>query len=458
MPVSSLVVDRRLVLKSIAAGAATVALPSQALANSQADAVLFTLADLHAPYARLPALLDTILALQTSIQKPTATLINGDLFERGNVVCLRSNADADWTFLKRLASAMPVVLNIGNHETAIEDDLTRVISRARAIGVTVVSNLIDKRRGRAFAPPTAKLQIGPINLGILGLAPTNPFVFRKPVREYLEFTDPAKTVADEFAGLAADSHLPLIMSHAGVAADKLFVESLPRQTVMQGAHDHLDFQLNRQGVNYFHGSSWGTHLGLLELSRTASGADSRYRQLAIDPSAGDAGLAALIDRQKAAHLSDQDREIIATLPSSRNLHQSILVATEAVRQASGTDVAMLGHTTFGAPLTAGAVTRYDLDAFVRFGGGLKRAMVGGDQLLQILTRTNQFNAITLDQRTGDYVHVADMDVDPNKTYSLAVNAWTAINQKSYLGTALEFSDIEGLELKAVIADYLRRAF
>ena len=105
---------------------------------------------------------------------------------------------------------------------------------------------------------------------------------------------------------------------------------------------------------------------------------------------------------------------------------------------------MLGHTTFGAPLSAGPVTQFDLDAFVRFGGGIKIASVKGSELLKVLSRSNQFAANSLDERTGDYVHAAEFDVDPNTSYSIAVNAWTAINQQAYLGTDLAFSDVEGV--------------
>ena len=94
---------------------------------------------------------------------------------------------------------------------------------------------------------------------------------------------------------------------------------------------------------------------------------------------------------------------------------------------------------------------------MRFGGGLKVANVAGKQLAMMLARTNQFAATGIEQRSGDYVHVAEVDLHANKTYRLAVNAWTAINQKAYLGTEdLAFEDVEGLELKAVIADHLRQ--
>lgn len=75
-------------------------------------------------------------------------------------------------------------------------------------------------------------------------------------------------------------------------------------------------------------------------------------------------------------------------------------------------------------------------------------------LATILARVNQFAAATLEGRTGDYIHVAEIDIDPAKTYRLATNAWTGINQEAYLGTTdLPFETVAGLELKAVAAAY-----
>ena len=452
----SFVVSRRLVLQGLAASAFAAAVPAMARAQSNGDAVLFTIADLHAPYARLPALLSRLRALRAEVGRPAALLINGDVFERGNAVCLKSNGAADWAFLEAVAAEMPVVLNLGNHETAILDDMTSFVARADRAGVQVISNLIDNRTGRFFAPFDARLGLGGVDVSLLGLAATNPFVYRKPVRDTLTFLDTARFVADALPGSSAGADVSLVMSHAGVSPDKSFLATLPAGTIVQGAHDHLDLDMALDGKTYFHGASWGRKIGIVELGK---GAAATYRTEEVAPTGGDEALAALIEAMKAEHLTDGDRAVIAELPRAFDLHESILIATDALRQATEADVALLGHTTFGAPLAAGPLTRYDFDAFVRFGGGVSVASVSGEQLSAMLGLANQFMAETLDGMTGDYVHVAALDVDSTKTYRLAVNDWTAQNQKSYLGTTdLAFEKVEGLELKALIADHLGKTF
>lgn len=421
--------------------------------------MLFTISDLHAPYARLPALLDTLRSLKAQAGVPAALLINGDIFERGNVVCQRSGGAADWAFLSVIAAEMPVVVNLGNHEAAILDDLGSFAARADQAGISVISNLVDRRSGRFFAPVSDRLGLGGIDISLLGLAATNPFVYRQPVRDTLTFLDTGQFVADAFGDTGAGADLNLIMSHAGIGPDKGFIDSLPAGTVMQGAHDHVTLNYDHNGVRYVHGGSWGAQIGILSLTKGAEGVRTTYDTRAVALGGGDAALADLIATQKTEHLSDADKTVIATLPEAMDMHRSILVATDAVRQATEADVAMLGHTTFGAPLAAGPMTRYDFDAFVRFGGGLKLANVPGETLAAILTRANQFTAQDLSGRTGDYVHVADLDLDPSRVYRVAVNGWTALNQQAYLGTSdMPFEDVEGLELKAVVADHLTRTF
>ncbi|MEM1265003.1 MAG: metallophosphoesterase [Pseudomonadota bacterium] len=455
---SPLLVDRRLVLRGAAATAA-VTVPLRAAAQGGADAYLFTISDLHAPYARLPALLEAFRSMRAVSTAPAAVLLNGDIFERGNVVCARSGGAVDWAFLAALAAEMPVVVNLGNHETAILDDMVSFLARADQVGIRVISNLIDKRTGRFFAPVSDRLGLGGIDVALLGLAATNPFVYRPPVRETLTFLDTAQFVADALPGAAADADLQLIMSHAGVGPDKTFIDALPEGAVIQGAHDHVDINLTHNGVRYIHGGSWGTKIGILALRRGSDGIETGYATRTVRPGSGDAALAALIEDQKAEHLTEDDTEVLAVLPTAFDMHHSILLATDAMRLAAEADVAMIGHTTFGAPLAAGPLTRYDFDAFLRFGGGLKVAEVSGETLAAIAARGNQFTAETLDQRTGDYVHVAELDLSPAETYRFVVNGWTALNQEAYLGTSdLAFEDVAELGLKTVVSAHLAAVF
>lgn len=127
-------------------------------------------------------------------------MIAGDIFERGNVVCQRSGGAVDWAFLSALATEMPVIVNLGNHETAILDDMASFTGRADLAGIQVISNLLDRRTGRFFAPVADRIGLGGVDISFLGLAATNPLFYRQPVRDTVTFLDAAQFVSVCVAG------------------------------------------------------------------------------------------------------------------------------------------------------------------------------------------------------------------------------------------------------------------
>lgn len=447
--------SRRMVLTGIAAAPVAAALPRPLRAQDHggAEVLAISVADLHSPYARLPQMLAEIDRIAGETGMPLLFLVNGDVFERGNAVALRSGGAADLAFLEALAARGPVILNLGNHETALVDDMATTVARAEGMGVEVIGNLVDSRRGRFFAPVSARVNLGGMRLGALGIAATNPFVYRPPVRETLQFLDPAAFAADAFPSVSGPNDAAILMSHAGVMADRAILPGLPEGTVMVGAHDHLSFVHDEAAAPYVHGGSWGAALTLIGL---APGRRATITTAPVSPDMpADPALAGQIATLMDEHLTNDERAVIGETDVVRDLPASILFATEAVRAAAEADIAMLGHTTFGQPIPAGPVTRYDFDAYIRFDGDIRVAEVTGEELSRIMDRANQHLAASLDQRTGDFVHAARIDIDPSATYRLAVNGWTAMNQGAYLGTDdLEFVPVEGLQLKAVVAEAL----
>jgi len=190
-----------------------------------------------------------------------------------------------------------------------------------------------------------------------------------------------------------------------------------------------------------------TVIGLVPQARAAV----EMRAISADmPGEGD--LSAVIEAQIAERFTAAETAVIGTNEIARDLPASIPFATEALRMAAEADIAMLGHTTFGQPIPQGAVTRYDFDAYIRFGGDIRVVEISGAELAKSMGRANQHLASRLDQRAGDFVHAAQIGIDPPATYRLAVNGWTAINQAAYLGSeGLSIETIEGLRLQEVVA-------
>lgn len=418
-----------------------------------ADFTIIMLADLHSPYRTLAGVLQTVRdARQSRADTPVIIVINGDIFERGNVAALRSGASADWRFVEALAAEAPLVINLGNHETAILDDMADFVARAESIGATVIGNILDRRTGRFFAPASAHLTLDGVRVGFMGLAATNPFVYRESVRDTLGLPDPVSHTAASFAAIMADTDVKVILSHAGVVADTAIMPTLPDGVLIIGGHDHLTIDHTQSSTRYWHGGSWGNAITVIDVTMAETGPTYGISSVPVsadtpgDPALADA-IAAVLD----AHLTDEDREIIATVDRTRDLSESILFAVEAVRQATDADIAFLGHTTFGAGLAAGPLTRFDFDSYVRFDGALQVADVSGETLSAIMQRTNQHRAASLEERTGDFVYAREIDLTPDARYRIATNDWTATNQESYLGTDdIVFQTVDGAMLKPTV--------
>lgn len=453
-------VSRRHLLQGLAVSPLALGIGAPLLASTaQADFLLVSLADLHSPYRNLPAVLQTIRDLRAeSPDTPMAITINGDIFERGNVAARRSEAAADWQFVEALTGIAPLIINLGNHETAIIDDMASFVARAEATGAVVVSNILDRRTGRLFAPATAELDIGGPRVGFVGLAATNPFVYREAVRDTLGLLDPVDFARAALGDAMAGVDVPVILSHAGVVADRATLRDLSAGTLIIGGHDHLMLDHEGDGTRYFHGGSWGNTVTVVGIRRRSSGPEFSVDTVPMTADRPrDEDLDATIRAILAEHLTDEDRAVIAELSRPRDLAESILFATDAVRSAVEADVAFLGHTTFGTGLPAGDVTRYDFDAFVRFDGEIRTATVTGERLAAIMTMANQHRASNLDQRTGDFVHAREIDIDPSASYRIATNDWTAQNQQAYLGTSdIAFETVDGVMLKPTVEAALGR--
>jgi 2',3'-cyclic-nucleotide 2'-phosphodiesterase (5'-nucleotidase family) len=416
--------------------------------------LVVAMSDLHSAMERAAAALGVVdAAIAANRGTPAVIVINGDVFERGNAVALRSGGAADWAFLAALRRRAPVVLNLGNHEAALADDLAEVVRRAEAADLLVVSNLRDRRTGRAFAPAAAELSLpGGRRLVVAGLATDEAMTYRQVVRETLEIPDPAAWARETLPGLLAGAEMAMVLSHAGVVADRAILPLLPPGALLLGGHEHLRFAHAAGAVRYVHTGSWNRFVTLSGLS---PGAPPVLREVAVEPgTAEDAPHAALVRDVMAAHLASAEREVLFTLPRALPLPEAARRASAAIGAATGAATGLVGHTSFGTGLPAGAVTRFAFDAFLRFDGPLFRGEADGAALAAIAARANQDGDLPLQARIGDFVYAADLPAGPAP---LGTNGWTRLNAARYLGTeAVRFEPVPGVTLKPAVAEALRR--
>ncbi len=424
-----------------------------------ADLLLIGMSDLHSAMERSAAALGVVdAALAANRGVPAAILVNGDVFERGNAVALRGQGAADWAFLAALARRAPVVLNIGNHETALLDDLAETVRRAEALGIRVVSNIRDRRSGRAYAPAVAELPLpGGRRLVVAGIATDEIMTYRPVVRPALDIPAPAAWARENLPGLLAGADAAVVMSHAGVAADREILPLLADGTLLLGGHEHLRLMHAQGRTRCVHTGSWNRFVTLAGVTLGAGAPRIDLREVEIRPDGpADAGQAALVAELMAAHLTAAEREILFTLPRPLPLGEAARAASAAMAAATDSATGLIGHTSFGTGLPGGAVTRFAFDAFCRFDGPLFRAAeVDAAALAAIAARANQDGDLPLEARIGDFAYAHALPAAPAP---LASNGWIRLNAARYLGTqALRFEQVPDVMLKAVVTRHLRGA-
>jgi 2',3'-cyclic-nucleotide 2'-phosphodiesterase (5'-nucleotidase family) len=437
--------------------AVTVWLGTLSLSAAPVALVIVT-GDQHSAYertAQLVAIVDRLKVENPGL--PLAILLNGDTLEYGNIVARRSAGAVDFAFFAALARRAPTIINLGNHEPEFYD-VAETVTRLQATGVTVIGNLTDRATGRLFAPASTRLKLGPAEAVVVGVTTDNLATYRVAVRPQLDLADPVVWARTNFPQLLVERvapnalndsrhgekrvegnalHLPLVLSHAGIKADRAMLPLVPDGTLFAGAHDHQRFvHPAGRGIIYVHSGSWNSHLTLAWLHREAAGATRwEVEQIAV-PADGpaDPALAALMAETRARHLTPEDTAVVATSPAALAPAEAARWLVEALRTAAGTAAAFIGNTTFGAGLPAGPVTREQFDACLRFDGTVFTAEVDGARLSELLDAANLGPDSPFELRRGEFSFAAGpVTIDPAKTYRIATTDWGARNTARYFG-------------------------
>ena len=448
----SFALDRRQVLM-LMSSTALLPLAGSAFAQGSAPIRLLILSDLHSAYEVTAQLLAAVAAEVEASEGPVAILINGDVFELGNVVAVRSEGAIDWALLEALGRLAPTVLNIGNHEPDLDNDLADFIDKAEQRGITVISNIIDSRTGEPYAPAALSLTLGGVPISIVGLGTAAINTYPAATREMIEVPDPVQWAGEHLINLLDPSGVRVVLSHAGITADRDILPLLPAGTLLVGGHDHVVLDHTDGASRYVHTGSWSNLMTVVDID--LSGPLAVERRPVAPTGQADAELAALIAGTMDEHLTAEERAVIGSSETAQSLADSARLVAATLASAAGADIGFIGHTTFGTGFPEGDVTRYAFDSIVRFDGTLKIAEVSRETLEEIMSRVNQDGDIPLEQRTGDFLYGAPTDLPEQETYLIAANDWSAANQKNYFGREdLVFTDVPDLRVKAVAIDAL----
>lgn len=426
---------------------------------AEPEALILIVGDQHSAYERTAQFVAHVDRLREAHPNvPFAVIIDGDSLEYGNVVARRSAGEIDFAMFAALACRVPTILNLGNHEPefyAVDDTVARI----QATGVTVISNLVNRATQKPFAPASTRLNLGPREAVVVGLATDKLATYRAAIRPSLDLADPVVWAKANLPALftppaSGPAPLPILLTHTGVTADRALLELIPDGTLFAGAHDHLRF-IHRAGRTvYFHSGSWNDGYSLATLRTDAAGKPQwtveQFPIAATDPA--DPELAALIQKTSAQHLIPEDTVIAGEAPHAMGPAEAGRFVAHMVRFRARVDAAFIGNTTFGAGLPAGEITRLALDACVRFDSTLFIAEVDGSTLRALLAAANQDAETPWAKRRGEFSYADGPDqIDDARRYQIATTDWGAKNSERYFAPfQLTWRELSSLKLKGVL--------
>jgi 5'-nucleotidase / UDP-sugar diphosphatase len=410
---------------------------------------VLAVSDMHSAYERTAQLLA---AFETEVRAnpvPHVIAIDGDIFEHGNAVAVRSGGVIDWAFLAALPAIAPTVFNLGNHDNDLTPDLAEVVARLKGLGIQVVSTIGDTRTGSGYAAASTTLPFGRRSLRVVGMATDALTTYPKSSRDQLSIPAAATWAAANLAETLADADLVMVMSHAGVTADRDILPLLPDGSLMIGGHNHLLFQHRQSRSAYVHTGSWTAAYTAAEFLSDGS-VTARSRAVAREAPASPA-LANLIAATLAANLTDEEQTILGNSRRALSLGDTGRRVAAGLAQAAGADAGFIGHTTLGTGVPAGPVSRYDFACVVRFDGKLMTATISRAQLERVMARANQDRAMPLADRSGDFLYAA-VGSSRADHVRIATTDWCATNQTEYFGmTDLRFEAIAESSVKRAAA-------
>ena len=154
----------------------------------------------------------------------------------------------------------------------------------------------------------------------------------------------------------------MVMSHAGVVADRDILPLLPAGALMLGGHDHLLFQ-HRQGASvYVHTGSFTSAYTVAEFEAGGS-VTAASHPVSTDGPASPV-LAALAAKTMADTLTPDERAILWTSRRAVSLGDTGRIIASGMARATGAHAGFVGHTTLGAAAPVGPVNRYVFDSIV----------------------------------------------------------------------------------------------
>lgn len=219
-------------------------------------------------------------------------------------------------------------------------------------------------------PPTIRLNLAGVKIGVIGVAATILDKSMPPqFAGELIFTDGVEEVRDHAARLRGEGcELVLVLSHLGFPQDCALADAVEGLDVIFSGHTHnrLHEAARRNGALIIQSGCHGSFLGRLDLEVTEGRVTGHRHHLipVSDEVPEDAGMARLVAKAAADTAEMRERIIGET---AMLLHRATTLSAPmddvllaAIAAAAGTEIAFSNGWRYGAPIPPGRVSEHDL--------------------------------------------------------------------------------------------------
>jgi 2',3'-cyclic-nucleotide 2'-phosphodiesterase (5'-nucleotidase family) len=317
---------------------------------------------------------------------------------------------------------------LGNHEFDFGQNRLQVLM-GKAYFPILAAN-IREQSGKLFAQPYIIRQLGPLRVGILGIAyPHTPLTTAKENVTGLLFEDPvnsAKYFIKEMCRQGAE--VIIVLSHLGLGADIEFAKSVPGIDVIVGGHSHNRIVEPRRVGNTLivQAGAHGSNLGVLKLTFSGNQQiNSVYHLVTIDhavfkaePSMRekidqlDAGVRTIADELigKGRDWLIRAQTLAESEPRKRDQESPVdSLFADIIREAAGADVALLPGVGYGIAIPPGPITVEMLTNLIPHDSRIITMTMSGAELLEILEQSIE-NIYTSDsaKKVGGMIQVSGL--------------------------------------------------
>ncbi|MCD6336694.1 MAG: 5'-nucleotidase C-terminal domain-containing protein, partial [Candidatus Marinimicrobia bacterium] len=265
----------------------------------------------------------------------------------------------------------------------------------------------------------------------------------------------------------------IVVSHIGINADRKLAEAVPEIDLIIGGHSHTYMRQaeNVNGVWIVQANDHGRYAGVTNFhvdEGKITSLNMDYVETIVGKLTPSKDVAEIINTYET-ELSEVMNEVIGTLETSwstrgaeSNLGNWI---SDAFREKTGVDIAMMNNGGIRKGLKKGTILVRDIWEIAPFGNTLVTFEWTGAELTEALDymakqgRSMQVSGIEmiLERNKGLVdASVNGVEIDPEKTYTLCVNNYTASQGKKYFGKIIEPLNETGLIDRNVLIDAVRK--